>query len=70
MGMIPTRYLGPVHALGLCWREEGMKGLFRGYTAYILATSIYLVIVPLVAELKIQRSAFYGTQRDDNDDLY
>lgn len=70
MGMIPTRYLGPVHALSLCWREEGFKGLYRGYTAYILATSIYLLIIPLASELKILRSAYYGTIRDDNDDLY
>jgi hypothetical protein len=68
--MIPTRYLGPVHAFGLCWREEGMKGLFRGYTAYLIATSIYLLVIPIASELKIGRTAYYGTMRDDNDDLY
>jgi len=31
------RYIGNVHALGLMWREEGIKGLYRGYFAYLLA---------------------------------
>ena len=38
--MLPLRYLGPIHGLGLIWREEGIKGLYRGYFAYILAVSI------------------------------
>ena len=38
-GMLPLRYLGPLHALGLIYREEGMKGLYRGYLAYLLAVS-------------------------------
>ena len=70
MGMIPSRYIGPIHALGLMWREEGMRGLFRGYSAYIIATSIYWLIVPIAAEFSISRSAIGGNVRDETDDLY
>ena len=35
--MLPLRYLGPIHCLGLMWREEGIKGLYRGYIAYLFA---------------------------------
>jgi hypothetical protein len=31
------RYLGLIHGLGLMWREEGIKGLYRGYVAYLIA---------------------------------
>jgi len=51
MGMIPTRYLGPIHAIGLTLREEGIRGLYRGYVAYMIATSIYLLVVPIAAEI-------------------
>ena len=45
-GMLPLRYLGVIHGLGLTYREEGLKGLYRGYIAYVLAvilTSVYNV---------------------------
>jgi len=70
MGMIPTRYMGPIHALGLTWREEGMRGLYRGYTAYIIGTCIYLLIVPIAAELSLSKSGLAGNIHDDTDDLY
>ena len=70
MGMIPTRYLGPVHATGLMLREEGMRGLFRGYTAYLIATTIYLTIVPIAAELSMLRSPLGGFVTDETDELY
>lgn len=61
--MIPLRYLGIIHAFGLIWREEGMKGLFRGYTAFMAATFIYLLTVPFIAELIIVNSTFYGNEK-------
>jgi hypothetical protein len=67
--MIPMRYLGPLHTLGLMWREEGMRGLYRGYTAYLLATSLYICIVPLMAEFSVKRSALTGNY-DDSDDQF
>ena len=68
--MIPQRYLGPMHCLGLTFKEEGVRGLYRGYTAYILAMAIYMAIVPIATELTIQRSQFSGNKRDTSDDLY
>jgi len=52
--MIPTRYLGPIHATGLMLREEGIRGLYRGYWAYLVATSLYVTLVPFIGELAIQ----------------
>ena len=49
--MIPMRYEGAVHCAGLMFREEGLRGLYRGYIPYMLATTIYWVMVPLMAEL-------------------
>ena len=68
--MIPTRYLGPVHAFGLTLREEGLRGLYRGYTAYILATAIYLMIVPIVAEMNMYKTGVSGSKVDEFDELY
>ena len=69
-GMIPPRYIGPIHATGLMLREEGMRGLYRGYTAYIMATAFYLITVPLLAELSMLRMAIGGNHEDETDDLY
>jgi len=35
--MIPLRYSGVWHAFKLIMKEEGVKGLYRGYLAYIVA---------------------------------
>lgn len=68
--MIPTRYLGPIHALGLTFREEGARGCYRGFAAYMIATSIYLLVVPLCLEFGFSRTDLAGYQKDDTDDLY
>ncbi|CDW86920.1 UNKNOWN [Stylonychia lemnae] len=68
-GMLPLRYIGNIHALGLMWREEGVKGLFRGYFAYLLATSIVITVVPIASELMMLKSPLYGNY-EDNYDLY
>ena len=44
--MIPSRYLGPLHAIALTRREEGFRGLYRGYIAYIIATSMFWMVIP------------------------
>jgi len=43
-GMIPMRYIGLLHCIGLTKREEGIKGLYRGYFAYILAVSAFFTL--------------------------
>lgn len=51
------------------WREEGLKGLFRGYVAYLFATSMIITMVPITAELIMLKTPFYGNY-EDNDELY
>ena len=58
------RYEGPVHAAGLMWREEGLRGLYRGYFAFILATSVYWLIVPMASEIMLERQPLSGNIRD------
>lgn len=69
-GMIPTRYLGPIHAFGMCWREEGMRSFYRGYTAYMIAQMLYISVVPLMGELMFKSSESGGNYVNDNDRLY
>jgi hypothetical protein len=68
--MIPVRYLGPIHCVGLTLREEGIRGLYRGYTAYILAMSIYMCVVPIATEICMQKTPLSGNVKDSSDDLY
>lgn len=67
--MLPLRYLGVLHTLGLTYREEGLKGLYRGYIAYVLATSLIITLVPISAELLMLKTPFYGNY-EDSDELY
>ena len=68
--MIPQRYLGPIHATGLMLREEGLRGLYRGYTAYLLATVFYITVVPLLTEASMFNMAINGSYKNETDDLY
>mmetsp|Transcript_17404 Transcript_17404/g.19829 ORF Transcript_17404/g.19829 Transcript_17404/m.19829 type:complete len:361 (+) Transcript_17404:33-1115(+) len=42
-GMLPLRYSGVSHALKLIIKEEGIKGIYRGYLCYALANLIMMV---------------------------
>lgn len=68
--MIPIRYIGPLHAFGLTLREEGMRGLYRGYIAYAIATSIYCITVPMLTELTVLNRPISGTYSNDVNQLY
>jgi hypothetical protein len=35
--MIPPRYTGAWHCFKLIFKEEGIRGLYRGFLAYIVA---------------------------------
>ena len=63
------RYEGAVHAAGLMWREEGFRGLYRGYVAFMMATAIYWAVVPLVAELAMTKQPVSGNYRDKTNEL-
>ena len=67
--MIPKRYEGPVHCAGLMYREEGLRGLFRGYWAFMVATSIYWVVVPMASEMMFQRQPISGNFSDRSNEL-
>lgn len=68
--MIPKRYIGPLHAFGLTLREEGMRGLYRGYFAYAIATSIYVTCVPLLTEMTVLNRPISGHYDNDVNQLY
>lgn len=40
--MIPERYHGFKHALELIFKEEGVKGLYRGFGLYNLYSLLFL----------------------------
>ena len=40
--MIPKRYGGIMHGLKLIFWEEGIKGLYKGYSAFLLYVRILL----------------------------
>ena len=68
-GMIPMRYEGAIHCLGLMWREEGLRGLYRGYWAYILATAIHHIFVPMTAEFSLIKHPVWGNTIDRTGEL-
>lgn len=68
--MVPMRYIGPLHAFGLMFREEGIRGLYRGYAAYLIATSMYTTLVPMIAEFSIMNKPISGNFDDDINRLY
>ena len=39
--MIPIRYEGVWHCFKLILKEEGIKGIYRGFFAYIVAVNKY-----------------------------
>jgi len=68
--MIPTRYIGPLHGFGLTLREEGFRGLYRGYIAYAIATVIYTAVVPILTEITVLNRPISGTYENDVNTLY
>ena len=63
--MIPMRYAGPLHCFGLIFREEGIRGLFRGYVPYIAASMIVFGVLPFLAELSMLKDPIYGEIKSD-----
>jgi len=43
-GMLPIRYEGVWHALKLIAAEEGIRGLFRGYAAFLPGVRLSLAL--------------------------
>jgi len=71
VGMLHPRYDNYLSCLFHTFKEEGVKGLYRGFTPYMIATLITLTAVPVLAELMLTRSHLYGVSSTmNNDDLY
>ena len=64
-GMVPTRYLGPIHAFGLISREEGYRAFFKGLVPYLIATSLTLSLIPIIGEYKLMESPIFGNFVDE-----
>lgn len=62
--MIPHRYMNATHALGLIRREEGFKGLYRGFSAHIVAQAVIISAIPFLAELSMMQSPLMGYIKD------
>ena len=59
------RYAGPLHCFGLVFREEGIRGLYRGYIPFIAATMIVFGVLPFLAELSMTNDPIYGNIKQD-----
>lgn len=64
-GMVPTRYLGPIHAFGLISREEGYRAFYKGLVPYLVATSLTISLIPIIGEYKMMQSPLYGNFYDE-----
>jgi len=57
VNMIRKRYNGTFHALRLIRQEEGLKGLFRGYGAFVVACGIWCTL-PIFSSLMGELSEY------------
>ena len=71
-GMLHPRYHNYFSCLYHSFTEEGIKGLYKGFPPYMLATIITISCVPFLAEEMLKRSHLYGVNnaRDKNEELY
>lgn len=45
--------------------EEGIRGLYKGFPPYLIATLITITLVPFLAEEMLKRSNLYGVSSND-----
>jgi len=73
-GLLHPRYSNYLHCFAQTHKEEGLKGLYRGFPPYLLATVIALTVIPVMAEELLQRSPLMRSKGKDtaseNDALY
>lgn len=62
-GMLHPRYSNYLHCLYTIRKEEGLRGFYRGFPLYLIATAIVTLFVPFGAELSMHQSALYGKDR-------
>lgn len=69
-GMIPRRYKNVRHCFGLTYREEGFRGLYRGFAAYAIAITIYTTLVPYMTFMATRKNPMLGFVEDvDNEEF-
>ena len=59
-GMLHPRYDNYLSCVFHSFKEEGFKGLYRGYTPYIIAVTIGFTFVPYLAEELMKLTTLYG----------
>ena len=53
VGMLHARYNNYMSCFYHTFKEEGLKGLYRGFTPYLIATVITITAVPVLAEMML-----------------
>jgi hypothetical protein len=48
------------------YREEGIRGLYRGFTSFSIGMLIYLTFVPMIAHMTSMRSPVFGFKEVDD----
>lgn len=72
-GMLHPRYSNYASCMYHIFREEGIRGYFRGFPVYLMAAAITFGFVPLAANALLETSILYGNKkgtRSDNQELY
>lgn len=73
--MLHPRYGNYLSCLFHTFKEEGPKGLYRGYPPHMLATAITFALIPILADSILQssplmRSGSKYDRAEKNDALY
>ena len=63
-GMLHARYENYLHCLYHINKEEGLRGFYRGFPLYLLATGVVTLLVPMAAEMAMHNTELYGHSRD------
>jgi hypothetical protein len=63
--MLHPRYNNYLSCLYHSFSEEGIRGLYKGFPPYLIATLITITLVPFLAEEMLKRSNLYGVSSND-----
>lgn len=63
--MLKPRYKGFFSAAKQMYRKEGARSFYKGFTAFFLATSIWMFSVPSIAQWYMMNSPFANQDNRD-----
>ena len=63
-GLLHPRYSNYLHCLYTIHKEEGLRGFYRGFPLFLLATAIVTLGIPVVTEISMHSTALYGKDRE------